>query len=332
MDISEAYNILGVDKSISDEDLKSRYKKLAKDHHPDLHPDQAETFKQINAAHQLIQEYREHPEKFQPRSPFGGGNPFSGFGVNIQDIFNNLNNEPQQKQINLPPIVFNIEITFQESILGVSKELKYTRCIKCDTCNGVGSEMISNGCKNCDGFGRITRRSGNTVFTSSCNKCQGRGTTKKNCATCIGRAVKDMDIAGSVNIPPGTKNTDVLRLQGAGHYTGNSIFGDAYGHVSVNIKVLPEDNMLLVGTDVVSTLKLSMADALIGCKREVNTVLGLKEIEIVPMSRNNEEVEIKGCGVANTNGTHRVVLDVEYPENTQELIEFLLSERSIKCL
>jgi molecular chaperone DnaJ len=331
MDITEAYSILGVDKSISDEDLKKRYKQMAKDHHPDIHPEDAEKFKQINAAHQLIQDHRQNPEKYAPRSPFGGGG-FGGFSVNLNDLFGGLNNEPQQKQINLPPIVFNIDISFQESILGISKELKYTRCIKCDTCNGTGSEAISNGCTSCNGFGKITRRSGNTVFTSACSKCQGKGVKKKDCIACIGKAIKDTDVSGSVNIPPGTKNNDILRLQGAGHYTGNSIFGDAYGHVSINVKVIPEDNMLLVGTDVVSTLKLSMADALVGCKREIKTVLGMKEIEVIPMSRNNDEVEIKGCGVANTNGTHRVVLDVAYPDNTDELIEFLLSERSIKCL
>src|SRR5271165_971947 len=231
MNIQEAYNALEVKDNISDTDLKSIYKKLAKKYHPDVYKEDTTKFSKINEAYQLITDYRKNPEKYNPpsRSPFGGG----GFNINLNDIFGGGFSRSQQVEMNVPSIYLNTKISFKESVLGVEKELAYKKNIKCNGCDGKGKEAQSNGCNVCNGFGRIIEQQGNMHFTSGCNKCHGRDIKFKDCIKCKSKGALEVDVNAKINVPPG--NSTTLRIQGAGNFMGSGPFGDSYSDVFLNV-------------------------------------------------------------------------------------------------
>src|SRR5258708_38265697 len=211
MDIREAYKVLNISQDISDEDLKKTYKQLAKEHHPDKTGDQ-ETFKKINEAHQAITDYRQNPHKHQQQ--FSG---FGGFEINLEDILTGFvgTNNKKQKSHNNSNINIDINLSFKESVIGISKNIEFDRLIKCNGCDGQGLKFKSNGCKHCNGFGRVVNNSGNMMFSSSCNKCYGRNIQNETCIKCTGKGVLSNKINLSIPVPPGTPDNTVLQLRGA---------------------------------------------------------------------------------------------------------------------
>jgi molecular chaperone DnaJ len=321
MNIQEAYNVLEVQDSISDTDLKSTYKKLAKQFHPDVYKTDTDKFKKINEAYQLIIDYRKNPEKYNPqsRSPFSGG----GFNINLNDIFNGFGRS-QQTNINASPINLNTKISFKESVLGVEKEISYKKNIKCSDCDGNGKEPQSNGCKSCNGFGRVIQQQGNMHYSTGCSKCHGRNVKFKDCIKCNAKGITEVEVNAKINIPSG--NSTTLRIQGAGNYGGSAgIMGDVYSDVFLKVEVEPDPDLTLVGTDVIFKLNLPLIDALIGCEKEVKTIYDTRTIIIPAKSKNKEEIIIEGCGVKQAKGNERVILDIDYGD-TDKLIEFLKQE------
>lgn len=326
MNLSEAYSALGISQDISDEELKTSYKSLAKKYHPDIYKEDPNRFKLINEAYQLIIDHREHPEKYQPRSPFGRGSPFGqgGFQVNIQDILNNFGGQQEeQKHFNLPQINKQINITFQQAILGTDQNIEYKKYVKCVKCNGGGFLKQKNDCISCDGYGKITQNHNGMIYAMSCNKCYGKNIKRTPCPDCTNKGVVEVGVQITVHIPPGTPNNSQLQLRGQGHYEGNSIFGESYSNVILNLKVEHDPELEMIGTDVVSKVNISLLDALTGMNCGVKTVKGIHAINIPPKSKNKDEIKIDGCGVAGTSGTQRVIINIDYPENTDKLIETL---------
>jgi molecular chaperone DnaJ len=326
---AEAFSILDLPKTATDSELKSKYKELAVKYHPDVYALDPNKFKVINEAYQTIQDYKQNPAKYEPRQSFPG-NGFQYGHINLDDIFSQFGNmrNASQTRISDPPPKLNIQISFKESILGQDKEVKYKRLIKCETCNGAGLEHISNGCKSCNGFGRMISRSGGFVSEKTCNKCYGRNIKKNQCIKCEGKGTLETEISGFIQVPAGVSNDANLRLQGAGHYQGNSMFGDAYGDVYVNVAVEKDDELELAGQDVISHIKLPLVDAISGCSRKVKTIHDVKNLDIPPLSKNKDELRIENHGVKNTNGVQRVILDVIYPTDTKELVEFLKNKQN----
>lgn len=321
MNIQEAYSTLEVKDSISDVDLKSTYKKLAKQFHPDVYKTDTDKFKKINEAYQFITDYRKNPEKYNPpsRSPFGGG----GFNINLNDIFNAGFGRSNQSDANISPIKMDTKISFKESVLGVEKEIAYKKTVKCDDCDGKGKEAITNGCKSCNGFGRVVQQQGNMHFTSGCNKCHGRDIKFKDCLKCKSKGVLEVDVNAKINIPPG--NSTTLRVQGAGNFIGSGPFGDMYSDVLLNVSVEPDADLKLDGANVVYNLQIPLVDALTGCSVDVKTIYDTRSINIPSKSKNKDEVIINGCGVKHANGNQRVILNVDYGD-VDELIELLKQE------
>lgn len=320
MDIKKAYNVIGLDQSSSEDDLKNKYKELAKKYHPDIYKEDPEKFKQINEAYQFIQEYRTNPGKHER---VANNVRYSNFGIDINDILSGFRNHTQRVDYERQPPTINIDISFNQSITGTEKDIIYNRFIKCTKCGGEGHINLGNGCQSCDGFGRTVTQGNGVVFSRVCTKCFGRNVKKDDCVACDTEGVVKSEIKGSVHVPPGVSDKSKLRLQGSGHFAGASVFGDAYGDVIINVHVPKHASMSLSGQNVISTLKISLADALTGTTRTVETVHGDKEVLIKKLSKNKDEININGCGVSNTTGTHKVILDVEYPENTEELLNFL---------
>jgi molecular chaperone DnaJ len=323
MNISEAYKILEVDENISDEDLKKKYKSLARKYHPDFYKDDPEKFKKINEAHQTILDFKLNPHKHQ--QGFSGGNPFEGFNININDIFNNIGGfggQSRKQHRHLPEIIIPVSLTFKESVCGSEKEIDYKRFKKCGVCGGEGEKKIKNDCKSCNGLGKSTTTNRGSVFIQNCNVCKGQGIKTEKCIKCSDGLIEE-SIHNKIHIPVGAVNNAILKLRGAGHYTGDSMFGESYSDISIKVSVEKDDDLYIKDNDVICPISISLLEALEGKKLNVKTVYGEREINIPVLAKNKEEIIIPGCGLKNTNGTQRVILNVNYPENIENLLNLL---------
>lgn len=307
MNLKEAYSILEISPGSSVEDAKKKYRELAKKYHPDVNkePDAEAKFKKIGEAYKVISTGEDNDPTVASRAPF---NPFAGFSHQVQ--------------------ASNIElyatISFKESIFGCQQELKFARQGKCSSCSGKGKLDLNNGCDKCGGKGDIITQRGNMIFSQTCDKCHGK-TTSEKCKACRGQGSVKTDVSVQVRVPGGVVNGNILRLNGMGNYAGSFMTMDQFTDAQLHINVIPENGLSLIGKDVVCTLNISLLEALRGCSKSVKTALGNQEILINSRSRNNEEVIIPHLGV-NKLGNQRVILDVEYPEDIDKLINILTEE------
>jgi molecular chaperone DnaJ len=317
MNLKEAYSILEIPQTATPDEAKKRYRNLTKKFHPDINkePDAEEKFKKINEAYQVVSTGKS-TDKPVAANPWGNGGPFRSsvpFG----------SSSPFGKQVNHPAENINLYTTlsFKDSIQGCKRELKFKRKARCKSCHGEGSISLNNGCVKCGGSGQTTIRRNNMVFIQGCDKCFGR-TQTEDCKACNGEGVVEAEASISVSIPGGVHNDSVLRLNNMGHFMGS--FGPLEQHTDahLHISVTPEEGLSLDGNHVIFTLEISLLDAIRGCNKSVKTVLGDKEVEIKPMSRNKEEVIIPNVGVNGT-GDQRVILDVKYPQEINKLVETL---------
>jgi molecular chaperone DnaJ len=319
----EAYTILGLSETATDEELKAKHKELVFTYHPDRNKTaDPNKLSEINSAMQLIQDARQNPHKYQPQS--------NGFNVvdlgGIGDIFSSFfgqNNRSTPRQSNPPPTV-DITISFRESVLGTDKTITYKRMSKCAACDGKGLEFLSNGCTSCNGFGKVIQNRPGMSVQTICSKCQGRNVQNKKCAVCNVKGCIEQEVSTSVKVPAGVPNDIVMELAHAGHYGGNnSLFGgDTYTSVHIRVHVEPSEGLELVGQDVISRLTIPLVEALTGTKHIVPSIDGPKEIVIEPLTRHQQEIILPSLGVSGK-GNQRVIVNVEYPADVSKLIEAL---------
>lgn len=311
MNLKEAYQTLEIAEGSTEAEAKKKFRELSKKWHPDVNkaPDAEAKFKKINEAYQRIQKGIDDPPPMAPQRGGGMWNPFGG----------------QHRVVQLENIELEITIDFKESVLGCKKEVKYSRRAKCPACEGEGEIQLDNGCKKCGGKGRITSQQRGMIFIQDCPQCHNRAAVEE-CKSCKADGTVYTDVSVHVSVPAGVIDGNTLRLQGMGHYVGSMMgmmdqYTDAYCHVHVT----PETGLTIEGRSVISSLDLSLLDAIRGCKRTVKTIFGNKEIRIPARSRHNDEVIIPHCGVGGT-GDQRVLLNVEYPKNTDKLVGVLIDE------
>lgn len=329
MNIKEAFDVIGLPKTASEDELKAKYKSLAKQYHPDIYKEDPEKFKKINEAYQLIEDYRSNPSKYDPPNPFRRApfDDFGGFDINFNDIFGGhpnpfVNTVEQPRTFQHQPLNVRVNLSFKESVIGCEKEIQFNKFIKCDKCNGRGKELLKNGCNSCDGFGKVTSSSKGMIFTRICGKCNGRNNTVP-CVKCNSIGINNIESNIKIHIPPGTINNSTLRLKGAGHYVGPSAFGDVHMDVFVSVNVEEEQGLTLEGANVVAKIDVSLLDALTGCSREVKTIYDTRTVHIPAGSKNKDEIALSGCGVPTVGGVQRVILNVEYPSDINSLIKYL---------
>jgi molecular chaperone DnaJ len=308
MNLTEAYSILEIPSTATPEEAKKKYRELTKKYHPDVNKETgAEAkFKKINEAYQVV-------TGGKSSAPHPQGNPFDPFGgmrhrVRVHEI-----------------IELHATISFKDSVLGCKQDLKYNRKSKCPNCNGQGQYNLSNGCDKCGGRGQVVIRQGAMVAIQTCDKCFGRVQTE-SCAECKSDGTLDSEASITVTIPGGVQDSNILRLGGMGHYVGNMLGFDQHTDVHLHLHVTQVPGLRLEGSDVVTNLSLSLLEALRGCKKTVKTIMGDKDIDIVPQSKNKDEVTLPRLGV-NKMGNQRVVLEVTYPKNIDSLIDFLDEEK-----
>lgn len=305
MNLKEAYSTLNLDSNATEEEVKKRYKELTRKYHPDVNkePDADAKFKKINEAYARIKEGDE-PEQESLFSGFEGFNPF---GTRNRIV-------PQH-------ISLQTSISFQESVLGVKKNIVFDRKSKCNDCDGQGKVKLHNGCEKCKGRGQVTTSRGQMIFVQTCDKCAGK-IKVEGCKTCSGEGSLDSHCNINVSIPGGVSDGNILRLAGMGNYIGNFMGLEQSSDVHLHIEVQNNTQLFLEGADVVSTLKISLLEALQGCTKIVPTVLEDKKIEINAKSKNKDVVLIPKHGV-NKKGNQKVILEVEYPDDIESIINAL---------
>jgi molecular chaperone DnaJ len=314
MNIKEAYSILEIPETTSPEEAKKKYRKLTKQYHPDVNkePGAEDKFKKINEAYQVV----------------SSGKSTDREDLSWQSNINPFNTNVRRKHYQADNIQLHTTISFAESVLGCSREIKISRKNKCKDCDGQGETSLNNGCTKCGGRGQIVGRQGNTIMVQTCDKCGGR-TQKTSCKHCNGNGVLDVESSVNVSIPGGILDSNVLRLSGMGHYVGNFMMMEQYTDAHLHVKVTADNDLKIEGKDVVFTLEVSLLDALKGCQREVRTIKGSQDVQVPVMSKNKEEIVIKGLGVGGT-GNQRIVLNVQYPDDVSEIINVLNNSPNYK--
>jgi len=261
------YEILGIKKNASKDEIKKAFYKLAHQHHPDKKGGNETKFKEVNEAYQVLSDDTKRAKYDQFGAGFenmqgGGYNPGQGFGGfdfsgfqngagsefdfgNLNDIFSDFfgggmgggRAETRRGR----DISTEIQILFSEAVLGVSKKISITKTSNCQTCKGLGAKPGTKmeKCKTCGGQGRIreTKRTilGSISSTRICETCLGVGETPKElCETCKGKGVLRREQEISVEIPAGVKNGEMLRVRGMGEATKGGQTGDMY--IKINIK------------------------------------------------------------------------------------------------
>jgi len=332
MELHEAYKTLGLDQGATKDDINKAFRELSKKHHPDRPGGNEEHYKKITEAKHTL----ENPQRasggpsgssmddfFNHMNQQGGNfNPFAGFGG-----FGGFGNRGRQDIITpniteSEPIV-NLKISFEESILGCKKSVTYERFKKCNDCKGSGFESIET-CNVCHGSGHKAHIQGNMQFISECNKCHGSGKHgSKNCQKCNGIGGIKESVTSELRIPAGVELGSILQVGQAGHFHHSVNGHDQYSLVIIPITVEKDKEMTLEGNDVITSLQISLLQALKGDSIEVRTVKGNKKLKIPEKVKNMDKLRIAGCGVSERGGNHIFIINVKYPDNVEELIKCL---------
>ena len=328
------YQILEIEKTASESEIKKSYRKLSKKHHPDVGGNE-DKFKEIAEAYETLSnsDKKSNYDRYgHAGKNMGGGNPFDN-GFNMSDFMNNFNGgQGRGRQKKGTDISFNIKITLEEVFNGITKKFKYNRTSACKTCNSEGG-TDKEICGTCNGRGfnivqQVTPM-GNFQAQQICSRCQGEGRVVKNvCKTCNGAGVNYKEETVNVELPRGISENERLKYVGM----GNAVKGGIPGSLIINISVLKHNNFELNGNDLKYNLKLSYPQLILGDKVKVPTIDGGEIMVDIPKYSNpgdNLRINKKGLFKLNTDirGNMIIVLDIEIPNNIEgeelELIEKL---------
>ena len=332
------YQVLEVEKSASESEIKKSYRKLSKKHHPDVGGNE-DKFKEIAEAYETLSdsEKKSNYDRYgHAGKNMGGGNPFSN-GFNMSDFMNNFNGgQGMGRQKIGSDISFNIKITLEEVFNGVSKKFKYNRTSACKTCNGEGGteKQVCDTC-NGRGFNVVQQMTpmGNFQAQQTCSRCQGEGRVVKNiCKTCNGAGVSYKEETVNVELPRGISENERLKYTGM----GNAIKGGIPGSLIIKISILKHNNFEINSNDLKYNLKLSDSQLILGDKVKVPTIEGGEIMVDIPKYSNpgdNLRINKKGLYKLNTDirGNMIIVLDIKIPNKIEgEELELIKKLKKLK--
>ncbi len=330
------YEVLGVPKNASNEDLKSAFRRLARQYHPDVNsePDAEERFKEINEAYAVLSDSdrRAAYDRYGHagvRGP-GGTTDFTVDFSDFADIFGDLFGfggfgRTSRRTRNAPrrgaDLQYRLELSFEEAVFGVEKEIEITRDEVCATCQGSGAEPGTSPvrCSTCNGNGEVrqVRQTilGSMVQVSTCPTCNGSGETIASpCHTCQGRGLERRTRKKVVNIPAGVDNGTQIRLAGEGQPGVN---GGPNGSLYVAVQVKSHKFFRRRDNDVLLDLDINIAQATLGAEVEIPTVDGKATLKIPGGTQPGKVLRMRGKGVphlrSNGRGDQLVIVNVEIP-------------------
>jgi molecular chaperone DnaJ len=330
------YEVLGVSRSASDDELKSAFRRLARQYHPDVNnsPDAEERFKEINEAYAVLSDAdrRAAYDRFGHAGVRGaGGAPdFTVDFSDFADIFGDLFGfggfgRTSRRSRNAPrrgsDLSYRLDLTFEEAVFGVEKEIEITRDETCSTCTGSGAEPGTSPvrCSNCNGSGEVrqVRQTilGSMVQVATCPVCKGQGEKIDTpCQTCKGRGLERIARRKVVSVPGGVDNGTQIRLAGEGQPGMN---GGPNGNLYVTIQVKNHKFFRRRDNDIVLDLDVNIAQATLGAEVEIPTVDGDAILKIPAGTQPGKVLRMRGKGVPhlrrNGRGDQLVVINVDIP-------------------
>jgi molecular chaperone DnaJ len=341
------YEVLGVERAASDEEIKKAYRKLAVKYHPDKNPgDKAaeEKFKELGEAYEALNDpqrraaYDQYGHAaFDPRARAGAGgfrgggfhDPFEifrevfGGGGGGGSIFDELFGGGERADPTGPQrgsdLRYDLEIDFEEAALGCEKEVTVTKLEACESCRGSGAEAGSSTkiCSTCGGRGQVLSSRGIFSIAQTCPRCEGAGrVVEKPCRTCRGAGRREKASRITIRIPAGVDNA--ARLRSAGNGEGG-VRGGPPGNLYVVLHVRPHEIFEREGDDLLCEMPISFVQAALGAELEVPTLAGTAHIRIPAGTQPGTLFRLKGKGVKNVQGHGQgdlhVRVNVEVPEH-----------------
>ena len=306
------YEVLGVPRSADTKQIKSAFRRLARQYHPDVseEPDAEERFKEISAAYEALSddELRARYDRFghaglNGQSGFSGG--MSGFGFeDIFDIFNSAFGEQRGGRRRAPSRGgdrrVDVTIDFTESVFGVEKELEFLRLERCDDCDGSGGAEGSRpvSCRNCNGTGEVRQVQqtflGSMVRTHSCPTCGGKGSAISNpCRSCDGSGRRRQRALLNVKIPAGVSEGIQIQVRGEGDAGEN---GAPSGNLFVVVHVRDHAYFKRNENNIILDISINIAQAALGDKIQVESVDGMVELDLPPGTQTGKVFRLRGRG------------------------------------
>lgn len=323
------YDVLGVSKTATQDEIKSAYRKLAKQYHPDFHPGDAaaaEKFKEINEANEVLSDENKRKqydyELDHPNMGGFGGNPFGdggGFG-GFEDIINSVfgGGFGGMRQSATPrgaDIQQTVNLSFLDSIKGCSKTVRYWRNEPCSSCSGTGAKggTAFRQCSRCGGSGKVRYQQdtifGRTIQVGACPDCNGTGKRiTEKCPDCKGKGFLRNETVVTVNIPAGVDTTNQIRKRGYGQAAGP---GGENGDLYIYFRIEPHKMLKRQDRDLYVTVPISYKTAVLGGKIKVPGIDDTLDLTIPEGTASGTQFTLRGKGVKTMNGTGNLYVKVE---------------------
>jgi molecular chaperone DnaJ len=332
------YEVLGVSKTATADELKNAFRNLARKYHPDINkePDAEERFKELNEAYGVLSD----PEKRAAYDRYGheglngmGGMPdFSGMDFTdiFEDFFGFNMGGNRRRSRNAPrrgaDLGQNVQLTFEEAVFGVEKEIEFTRDEVCTACSGTGAEPGTSAekCSQCNGQGEVRHMRqtflGSMVQVVTCPTCNGKGEVIKSpCNVCHGSGLERKTVTKTVKIPGGVDNGTQVRLSGEGQPGTN---GGPNGNLYVEIRVKNHKFFRRQGDNILLDLNINVAQATLGAEIDVPTVDGNEKLVIPAGTQPGKVFTVRGKGFPHLrgggHGDQKVIVNIEIPRKLDD--------------
>ncbi len=327
MNKRDYYEVLGVSKTASDDEIKSAFRKLAKKYHPDINkdPDAPAKFKEAQEAYAVLSDKQKRAQydqfghaAFDNQQGFGGGGAydFGGFDINLDDILGNMfgggfgfggssSRNSRSRAMKGDDVAKSMTLTFEEAIFGCEKDIKLSVNEECPDCHGKGGSNEDT-CPYCHGSGTVTTEQrtlfGNFMSRSTCSNCEGTGKIyKTKCSTCRGKGYVNKNKTITVKIPSGIDNGMRLRLSGKG---GSGINGGPNGDLYLEFNVKEHPFFKRDGDDIILDVPLNICEATLGCKKDIRTLDGVVTLTVPSGTNTLDKQRMRGKGVKNSMDNH----------------------------
>jgi molecular chaperone DnaJ len=335
------YEILGVKRDASQEEIKKAYRKLARKYHPDLNPGDKgaeQKFKELNEAYEVVGDPKKRAGYDQfGRSPYEGGPGFEGFRTydfgdafdfGLGDIFSDvIGRRGRPETLRGPDIVIGIELSIEEAFSGVTKTITFNKESACPNCNGTGAQS-SVVCDVCKGTGSMKTSKGFFRMSQPCQSCGGTGRKiTKLCPACGGRGKILKTETVKAKIPAGVDTGSRVRLRGLG---GAGARGGPAGDLHIEISVRPHRLFKRKGDDLYLDLPVTFMEATVGAKIEVPTIDGTAVMTLPPGTQGGQRFKLSGKGFPSpktgVKGNQYVSIKIVVPKNVTNRAKEALKE------